>query len=327
MDKETITVQQKPLKSKSRYNIYVFLVCLLFSTLIWLFIKLSQDYKVVVQVGIDYINVPKDKFITKADTSFSFTVKVNGFKLLTHSIPKHERIAINLTNVSFKESSKTHYSGYIELLKYVESIIFAKSSIVEEVVSITPEIVYLELDYAYSKKVPVKANYAFTLAKQYFVYSPIKILPDSIYIYGSKPQLEIINAIETDSLDLKNLKESFDDFVMLKHSNNFNYNLSQKSVKIIIPIEKFTEMELVVPISIPDNKGSRQIKIFPKNTRLTLMVALKDYPHITADMFKIAVDTLNVSKNMSLPLFVEVAPLYVKVNKILPNEVEFIKIK
>lgn len=327
MNKDIHSEKNKLHKNKSRYNIYVFLVCLFFSSFIWLIIKFSQEYNVVVKIGIDYINVPKDKFITKADTSFSITLKANGLKLLTKKISKYERININLSNIKFNKNSKNHFFGNVELKSYVNNLVLIKFPFIKSVVSISPEVLSLEMDYAYSKKVPVKALYSYSLEKQYFLYGDIKIKPDSVYVFGSKSKIDKIGFIETDSIDFGMLNESVDNFLSLKSCSNFNYHISNKNVKIYIPVEKFTEKELKVPIIVPPNKLRNNIRIFPDNAKITFMVAIKDYKSITPDMFKISIDTLEMNNNTILPVLLETSPPFVKVNKIFPDEVEFIKIK
>lgn len=303
------------------------MVCLLFSSLIWLFIKFSKDYFVVINVGIDYVNIPKDKFITKADTSFSLTLKVNGLKLLTKKVPKNERITVSLSNARFSKNSKNHYFGKVELKNYVNGFVLKKIPFVEYVVSYFPDVLSLEMDYAFSKKVPVKPLISYTLEKQFYLYNKLIIEPDSIYIFGPKAKIEEVQYVETDSMNFENLNESVDDFLALKTNHLFSYRLSQKNVKIKIPVEKFTEMELTVPVSIPANKQHNNIKIFPENATITFLVAIKDYKSMAPEMFKISVDTLNISNKTSLPIFIENSPPFVKVNKVSPEMVEFIKIK
>ena len=327
MDKETIALKPKSPKRKSRYNIYVFLICLFFSTLIWFFIQLSKDYELELAVGIDYINVPKDKFIVKADTAIDIKIKVNGFKLLLGKIPKKQRIKVNLADVSFKKVSNTQMTGSVEIKNFIQNLITSKIPFIEKIEAISPEKISLDLDNAFIKKVPVKAVYSYALDKQYFIYGAIRIQPDSVLVSGQKSNVEKIRYIETDSMAFGNLKEPFESSLKLKSEGIFSYNLSQKNVKINIPVEKFTEMELNVPIYIPEYKTVKHIKIFPENARLTVMVALKDYHNISAGMFKVVVDTVDMNKKTTLPLILDEAPQYVKVNKISPEMVEYINIK
>jgi len=278
-------------------------------------------------VGVDFINVPKDKFITKADTSFRITLKANGLKLLSNKISKYERININLSNIKFNKNPKNHFFGNVDLKSYVNNLVLLKFPIVKNIVSISPEVLSIEMDYAYSKKVPVRALYTYTLEKQYFLYGDIKIEPDSVYVLGSKSKIEKINFIETDSIDFGTINTTIDDFLSLKQCSNFNYHLSNKSVKIYIPVEKFTEKELKIPIVLPVNKLNDNIKIFPDNAKVTFMVAIKDYKSISSDMFIMSVDISNINNNTFMPVILEKVPPFVKINNISPEEVEFIKIK
>ncbi|OPZ96479.1 MAG: YbbR-like protein [Bacteroidetes bacterium ADurb.Bin408] len=185
----------------------------------------------------------------------------------------------------------------------------------------------MEIDYAYSKKVPLAARFSYSVEKQHFVYNTIKVEPDSVWVYGSKSKVMGISQLETDSADFPNLTGNVEEFIKIKNPAPLGIHLSHNFAKVIIPIEKFTEMELNVPVKFTDNYTKTHVKIFPENVKLTLMVALKDYKNITPDMFRVIADTTGFNKSNYLTLRVESAPAFVKVNRLTPESVEYIRIR
>ncbi len=314
-------------KNRARYNFYVFAVCLFFSALTWVIIKLSKDYNIDVNVGIDYNNIPKDRYISKADTTFIVTYKVNGFRLLRNKLPENQRIVIDLQEFNFSRNNKNRFFSRIDIAKHTLNQLLSNVPYAENIVNISPQNVLVEIDYAYSKKVPVIPRFSYSVEKQHFIYNTLKVEPDSVWVYGSKSKVMGVKQLETDSADYPNLTANLEEFLKIKNPVSMGFHLSQNFVKVQIPVEKFTEMELNVPVKFTDNYTKTHIKIFPENVKLTLMVAMKDYKNISPEMFRIIADTTGFLKSNYLSLRVESAPAYVKVSRITPETVEYIRIK
>lgn len=314
-------------KNRARYNFYVFAVCLFISGFTWVIIKLSKDYNIDVNVGIDYINIPKDRYISKADTAFTVTYKVNGFKLLQNDLPQNQKIVIDLQEFNFSRNNKNRFFSRIDVAKHTMNQLLRKVPYAESIINISPQNVIVEIDYAFSKKVPVIPRFSYSVEKQHFIYNSIKVEPDSVWVYGSKSKVMGIKQLETDSADYPDLTTDLEEFLKIKNPASMGTHLSQNFVKLQIPVEKFTEMELNVPVKFTDNYTKTHIKIFPENVKLTLMVALKDYKNISPEMFRIIADTTGFLKSNYLTLHVESAPAYVKVSRITPETVEYIRIK
>jgi len=289
--------------------------------------KLSKNYNFKIELHIDYINIPNDKYISRADSIINIACKATGFYLFTKKIHTTDIISVDLKNIHFSKNNRNKYYSKINLFNIAEHYIDTHYPFAEQTDINNKDYLYIELDYAFSKKIPIKARYSFTLEKQFYLYDSVRIIPDSITVYGSKAKINKLESIETDSMSFTNLKESVEDFLKIKDERSYSCRFSHNNVKIIIPIEKFTETELTIPIRITDNNLKHKIKIFPETVKVFAMVATKDYNNITPEMFRVTIDTTDMNKKNSLAVVLQSAPSYVKVNRITPETVEFIFIK
>jgi len=326
LNKQNQKIQQQAQQRKSKYNIYVFLVCLFVATFIWLLIKFSKDYDFQVKIAIEYVNIPNDKYITNADTLVTITLNVNGPYFLTKKILRKANLSVDLSEVSFTKKSRGNFITSIDIKKVIGDFVKNEYPYANRLTSVMPEALQLELEAAAVKKVPVIVPYVYTLEKQHYLYGSIKIIPDSIYVYGSTSKIEKINAITTDTVKAAKLSANFEVVAELKNSGLFGYHMSHKKVKLFIPVEKYTEAEYNLPVVLP-SEFENKLRLFPETVKVFALVAIKDYKNITDDMFCIMANTDNIEHKTTLPLYLERFPPNVKINRITPDKVEFIKLK
>ena len=118
-----------------------------------------------------------------------------------------------------------------------------------------------------------------------------------------------------------NVSESFTESVGLdlldgKIKSNF------KEVRAAVKVEKYTEMDIQVPIKVSD---SLKLRFFPETISVKCLVAIKDYASITPEQFSVAVDREQL-KAMQPLLDVRLAawPQYVQVLSTNPDKVEYL---
>ena len=87
-------------------------------------------------------------------------------------------------------------------------------------------------------------------------------------------------------------------------------------------MEKFTEMDVAVPIQVTD---SVKVRFFPETMTVKCMVAIKDYASVRPEDFGVAVDTSQV-RNLQplLDIRLESWPNYVQILNTAPDKVEYL---
>jgi hypothetical protein len=152
--------------------------------------------------------------------------------------------------------------------------------------------------------------------------------PDSITISGPPSMIDSIRFIRTPTKKITNinyytvLKEP-----LIKPVNSKKLILSADSVEIIIPVEKFTEETIKVPLDV-NGISRNKIRLFPEHGSITYHVALKDFEKINNSMFKAEVDIdKNFRNKQKLKVNITQSPSNVKITQIEPENVEFLILK
>ena len=115
-----------------------------------------------------------------------------------------------------------------------------------------------------------------------------QIIPDSITISGPDKILSKLSEIETVPMSYENLDDTLTEKIQLKKISNINF--SKKIVNIILPIEKYTENEIKIPVEIINCPDSLKLIIFPNEVKLTYKIGLSRYKTIGEFNFKAVVD-------------------------------------
>ena len=103
-----------------------------------------------------------------------------------------------------------------------------------------------------------------------------------------------------------------------------NIQCDVNEVEIVVNVEKYTEAEVEVPITIPDET---QLHLFPNKVKIRYIVAIKDYPIINDISFKVSIDPEDVFINETLPVKLELFPNTTQIISINPEEVEYLVIE
>jgi hypothetical protein len=108
-----------------------------------------------------------------------------------------------------------------------------------------------------------------------------------------------------------------------------DFSTDPEQVRLIIPVEKFTESEINVPITQRNNTSNLRLKLFPETVKITYLVALNDYKKVDADMFSCFVYVSEAKENSGKKLQVTAGtyPKFIKIIRIQPSEVDYLILK
>ena len=317
-------------KDGYRKRLYVFIICILFSSAFWLQIKFSKTYSLTIEHPLIFINVPKNKvLVNQLNKNLVLNVKEKGFQLLTYKFLKSPvPLLIDMTKLKkiTRNDKIFYYLPVNKLLNNLSRQLDHKS----ELVSIIPDTIFCELDDIIHKKVPIKLNLNVSYEKQYGLYDKIVIKPDSIYIIGSKNLLKNVNELSTKLINLKNLNSNYSSSVPLNLLNtNQVVDYSSKSVNLKFIVEKFTGGSVIVPITGIKCPEGYKLKTFPETITVDYQVAFRDYQKIKSNQFVVVADysTLENLSNSTIELKILKSPPTVKFVRTNIKKAEYILIK
>ncbi len=315
--------------AKFRQRLVIFLICLVISVIIWFTIKLSDDYDTVIQMPVTFVNLPKNRALTYAsDTMLQVEVLDKGsdlFRMLYfEDVP---RVPISLRFLPLYQKGGA-YHGFISPSSIINDI-EREQDLLGKIVSVSPDTIYLSFEPEKSRKLPVTASFDLTFEKQYMRSGAVLFTPDCVTVRGPEKIIEKLDSVSIGKIKLGPLRQNYTGEVTFrKDSINHDLSFNPFSVTFNIPVEKFTEAEMEVPVKVINTNGLN-IKTFPDKVRVFYTVALKDYPKVEAGMILVVADLskVNVAREDKIKIMTESYPSFIHINKTDPEKVEFIIIK
>jgi hypothetical protein len=315
--------------AKFRHKLSIFMVCLGISVIIWITIKLSDEYDTVIQIPVTYTNIPKEKVVTYAsDTLLHVEIFEKGSDILRMNyLQKIAPVAVNLKYLPLYPKDG-EYEGIITTTLLINDI-ERELNLIGKILAIRPDSIYLYFDTEKMRKVPVNARFNLTFEKEFMQYGPAVFTPDSVEVRGAENSIDMVKFASLGVIKQDKLSQNFRvEKKFANDSTNRNLTFYPSKVTVSIPVEKYTEAEMEVPVRIIHSNGLN-VKTFPDKIRVFYNVALKDYSKIEPGMIVAVADisTVNLLEEDRIKVNLESFPTYIHINKIEPDMVEFIIIK
>ena len=316
MTDELNRIKQK-VERTNKHSAFTFLVFLAISTAAWFLVKLSEDYVTQTSFRLQMEEMPADKWISSAEQSAKMSLNIDGFHTLRYKMIRDRVVTIPLNEVSYRLENGNTYSFSSQ---YVAEKVAEKLGINASDITMNDAKIYFTMDALKSKVVPIVLQSNVTTARQYDIYGIPMIDPSSVTIYGPQEVIDTIKTVRTESLTMNNVSQNFDAILPLDllggciHSN-------VEEVKVEVQVEKFTEMDVEVPIKT----DSLKMRFFPETMSVKCLVAMRDYASITPESFTVAVDKQQL-KAMQPLLDVRLAswPPTVQIISTRPDKVEYL---
>ncbi len=320
----------KKLKGKNsniiNRDVIVFLFFLFLSFIFWFLNSLAKDIESDIRYPVRYINLPKDRvLIEDLPSRLSLYLKGPGYSILKLKLSGNRTpVIIDISSVNYKRvPGSTTLSYYIVtsgLIPRLTNQLRAEC----QISSIKPDTLFFSLDRIISKSVPVTPDIDIITERQYFIKGSVVVDPDSVLITGPRNILDTLKSVKTKYRKLTSLNETVKRNFLLADSKDFT--ISEKRVNVTIPVEQFTEAELLVPVRILNIPDTIDIKIFPDAVTVKCFVAVTDYKKIEEIPFEAVIDLKKVNLNSSekIPVDIRNIPTFVNSLRFAPLEVDFL---
>lgn len=326
MDPATQNKDSVQKKHKSHSRLIVFLICLVISILMWLFIELMKNYTDEIKYSITFSNVPKDLILTNSgDSIISIGMNAQGFELLVAKYALSRRtLNIDLSTLKIRP---THdgYTAYIPSVRLIEQL-SSQIRFDKEIAYIKPDTLFFKFSDIYQKQVPVRVNLDYSISGQFDILDSVQYFPQSITVSSIKSITDTIRFVKTQKVVLKNVDSSLTLKVAIqKGINSQLIKYSADSVTIRLNVEKVTEAAFIIPVTIRNTADN--VRIFPDKAEVICRVPLSEYSRIKAEDFSAEVmyDPSNI-KEKKLRIQLINRPTKARVLRIVPADVEFIVI-
>ena len=317
MTDELNRIKQKT-ERKNKRSVFTFLVFLVISTAAWFLVKLSENYVTQTTFRLQMEEVPADKWISSDEQTVKMSLNIDGFHTLRYKMMRDRFVSIPLNEVPYRLESGNTYSFSSQ---YVAENVAEKLGINASDITMNDAKIYFNMDALKSKVVPIVLQSDITTARQFGIYGIPMLDPSSVTIYGPQEVIDTIKTVRTEPLTANNVSQNFSTTLPLDLLGG-RLRSNVKEVKAEVQVEKYTEMDVEVPIHVSD---SLKLRFFPETMSVKCLVAMRDYASISPESFNVSVDKQQL-KAMQPLLDVSLAswPPTVQILSTHPDKVEYL---
>ena len=309
-----------PFAHQSREDRNVMLICLGFAFVFWLLVKFSKDYTVVREVQLSY-ELPQGKaFASSPPQTVIVNLKAQGwFFLITSISGKEYHLPYRVPDRSIFGLTSAKVRSDLEDLVNNKEV---------EITNLLFDGFRIVLEERLEKQIPLVAQYALEMQEEYNLVEQVKLFPDSVWVSGPQSVIEPIQFWLTDSLILNDLDQTYTGQLPIRSAEE-GLQVSPASVQVTVPVERFTEKSIFVPVEIV-NPPPDSIRLFPDKALVKCVLGLGNYNSLRAEDFRLVADLqksrLQEGKN-SVTLELLEAPAYLHSVSLSPQAIEFFVVK
>jgi len=311
-------------KLQSKKRILLFSVFLLVSASIWFLNALSKNYTSVLEYPLVYTDFPEDKvFVGELPGHLDLQINAHGYALLRYRMfRKPVPISFDVSDYNLSRGQDSS-SAYI-LTRYLKDHISRQLDTELQVLEIKPDTLYFRFAGNGTRIVQIQAYFNYTIVNQFTIKDRIMLTPDSVEVTGPDLILDTLALIYTERLELGELTKNYEDKVRLSQKPDLTYNFTR--VECFIELERFTELQVAVPIEVLNLPDSILLQTFPSNISISCKVGLSNYDRTESYPFRAVVDYEKIEERVqTLNVSIQNLPDYLLRYEYYPKTVEFLK--
>jgi hypothetical protein len=315
-------------KFRQKYLVFIFFVGL--STLAWYIRALSDTYVADIDYPVKYTNLPPNRMLSKEPPQkLRLRVQADGYTILSSRIKYKRPLNYNVNAFALFSLTEDSTSVYT-LTWYARERLSAELSLANkniQILDISPDTLIFNFSRIKRKKVPVTvvlANSPDMFKKQFMLNGLPIAYPDSILVSGPSFIIDTFRQVYTLPLHLKNLSDTVQRRVKLQEANRIIFPLNK--VKVMIPVDEFTEAQFDVPLLLKGVPDSLVLKTFPSSVKVKYIIALSHFNDVKQDLITAYINYNTIDPELSSKLKIELdsIPSYVYNISITPRSVDYL---
>ncbi len=313
---------QTKLRFNRRFSVVV--ICFAISALFWFLKAMSRDYSSRIVIPVTYSNLPGKKVVVNdLPKEISVNIKTTGFKIISFGLRRKQK-EINI-DVATKMKSVAVSSG---LLAFATKTFIADfNEQLGKEVTVTgfdPDSIVFNFKDRVTKSIPIHLDLKATYERQFDTTSAPFSVPSYVEVSGPSSILQNLKSVKTELIEIGPLKTTYKTKVRLVKNNLLTYDVS--TVDVTIPVEKFTEGIVEIPVNPINVSKGFTLKTFPERVKIRYVTALSNFNKVSPAMFDAIVDATDLEKShpekMSVQLIIQ--PDFVRSATVEPERVDYI---
>jgi hypothetical protein len=243
-----------------RKKVNIFIASIIFATILWGSISLSDIYYTNIDVNLALSNFPQG-YTTGSllPEKINLGVRGQGWKLLSINVgPETEfRVTLNKDSGNFN----------IDLERYLETNRSLFSDV--EIIKIYPDSINFFVERVMKKKLPVVSGLELEFKPGYGLASELLFKPDSIIVNGPISYLKDMKEIKTESRAFDLLDSRIETEINFPKMNGFIFNTN--SVEVSLDIQRIVDKQFEnIPVEVIEVPGGNEVFLLPNKIGIQL---------------------------------------------------------
>ena len=236
-----------------RKKINIFIASLVFATILWGSISLSDVYYTNVDVKLALINLPEGYTTgTQLPEKIVIRVRGQGWKLLSINVGPETEFRVTLD----KDSGNYR----LNLEKYLETNRLLFSDI--DIIKIYPDTINFFVERLLTKKLPIVSGLELDFKPGYGLATDVLLKPDSVLVSGPVSYLRKMEAIKTESRTFTSLDSKTQTEIGFPKMQGFSF--SSNSVEATIDVQRIVDKQFeVIPVEVIDLPDGKEVVLLP----------------------------------------------------------------
>lgn len=288
-------ISRGKVKNKKLFT-YGFFVII--AIIVWYVNNLGKTYNTEIWIPVTYQQVPEGLLISDdPGNKLLVEVRASGFSLLkSYVYSRWDPVDISLNRYPLKPIDAQQKNRYYFLSHYAVSQVNDALGTDITVLRIYPDSMIFRLSVKKTVKVPVSPIFNFEYEKQYMPKGHARLEPDSVYVAGPASLVDTLTTVYTRLLTLKNISDTVSATLTLVTHPRLLYSFTE--TEAILPVERYTEATVTVPITVINIPESFNVRIFPAQITIQCKVGVSDFEKLTPSLFTAQIDYATLANNV-----------------------------
>ena len=245
----------------------LFATSLLLAILIWFLSNMSRSYSGVLGVPIiAECNLQGYSDISSNSAMLSARCRAEGFRLMregTRRSRRPVRVIFDRADMRHDEGERFFVTGNV-MNNYLRQVFGDKV----DVEGISTDTLFFLFSAENNKRVPVNFAGDFTYRSQYMASGPLRLVPDSVTVYGEQARLDLVDHVSTNPVFLDDVHEAQHGVLRIRRIKGVR--ISDEEVSYDLPVSRYVELRSDLPVSVRNVPVGRHLDVFPSRATVIL---------------------------------------------------------
>ena len=309
-------------KTRKSYKTYLFFLG--FTAFLWVALKFSNNYSQEIEFDVMYTELPNRKAVqADSDQKVKMILNGSGMQLLKYILFKHT-IGLDVRKASIITEKHAYFTG-----NKMKDLLRSGLGYSGEVSEIFKDSLHIYYDIYVERKIPVKITAEIDYSPGYTSVEGVVTTQKEVLVTGPESILDTLNFVKTNTLQLAEIKENYKGSIEIdEESLPENVKVEETLVPISLTVDKLTEGEFQIPITLLNVPKGIRVQLFPKRVGVVFGVTLGNFPKLNLTDFSVTANMMKAKEGSNkLLLKLETIPEFVYNARLREKEVQYIVIK